>query len=210
MACRSVERPRQKISTRFADAIAYRLGKVRTVDGIEIVGQSVDETSKVEQALLLIREHDPVRYRHLLRNITRIWIQMLPGNLGEFDAASGSCRLERRYVTAADTDCEAIAATLVHEATHARLFRMGIPYEEGNRLRVENICFRREQAFGRRLPNGGAVVDMAQRYLDSPYDYGDRAMDEAFAQRAAERLLDEGVPRTLVRFLVWVNRRRRA
>jgi len=35
----------------------------------------------------------------------------------------------------------------VHEATHARLRRYGIGYEEGLRQRVEEANFRRELAF---------------------------------------------------------------
>src|SRR2546427_9194317 len=45
------------------------------------------------------------------------------------------------------TSAARLASTLVHEATHARLDRLGFRYAAERRARIEGICFRREIAF---------------------------------------------------------------
>ena len=53
--------------------------------------------------------------------------------------------------------CIILAATLVHEATHAVLFRRGVPHTEKNYLEVERLCCLEEARFvGRVNANLGA------------------------------------------------------
>jgi hypothetical protein len=74
-----------------------------------------------------------------------------------------------------------IAATIVHEATHARLDRCGIGYDK-LRPRVEAVCFRRELAFAAKLPNGEQVREQAERKLVF-YATEDYWTNAAFAER---------------------------
>ena len=67
------------------------------------------------------------------------------------------CVIDERFVVDEGTTPEMIASVIVHEATHARLFRMGIGYEEGRRARVEQVCLRRELAFAAKLPDRAKV-----------------------------------------------------
>jgi hypothetical protein len=58
--------------------------------------------------------------------------------------ATAVCRLGEKFILAPDTIAEAVACTVVHEATHGRLFKLGIPYDEPLRYRVEMMhksCF---------------------------------------------------------------------
>ena len=67
---------------------------------------------------------------------------------------------------------ELIASVIVHEATHARLMRCGIGYEEELRARVEKVCLRRELAFAAKLPNGEQIraqTDPELGYLPPSY-----------------------------------------
>ncbi|MBO0763938.1 MAG: hypothetical protein J2P50_05035 [Hyphomicrobiaceae bacterium] len=107
-----------------------------------------------------------------------------------------------------------IAATIVHEATHARLQRCGIGYDEERRSRIEAICFRREAALAMKLPNGGSVRETAERQLArcATSDFWtDAAFDTRFPDSAAEALRYLGAPEWLVRLLVrrWRRRQRR-
>ena len=80
------------------------------------------------------------------------------------------------------TSPELIAAVIVHEATHARLERYGIGYEEKLRARIEAVCFRRELAFAAKLPNGEAVRQPAEDRLKA-YASANFWTNAAFAER---------------------------
>jgi hypothetical protein len=56
------------------------------------------------------------------------------------------------------TSVAQIACAIVHEATHARLTRLGFGYEEPKRLRIEHICVDAERSFARRLPDGDELL----------------------------------------------------
>ena len=68
------------------------------------------------------------------------------------------CELEENFVRAENTSAAQIASVIVHEATHARMMRLGFGYEEPKRVRIEHICFGAQQAFARRLPDGEQLV----------------------------------------------------
>jgi len=69
------------------------------------------------------------------------------------------CELQEEFVRAESTSVAQIASAIVHEATHARLMRLGLGYEEPKRLRIERICFDSERAFVRRLPDGDKLLE---------------------------------------------------
>jgi hypothetical protein len=55
-----------------------------------------------------------------------------------------------------------IAASIVHEATHARVARMYGPLPQEQRAREERLCRKAELEFGLAIPNGGIVVERAR------------------------------------------------
>jgi hypothetical protein len=73
--------------------------------------------------------------------------------------------VDARFLCDPETTPANIAATLVHEATHARLDRIG--YAPEKRARVEGLCFRRERAFARRLPDSHELVAEIDRQLSA-------------------------------------------
>jgi hypothetical protein len=137
---------------------------------------------RVEEALRLIQKYDRLRYDRLIRDLERVWVRDLPGALGTFNQSLHVCSLDREFVLAERSGLELIAATIVHEATHARLDRCGIGYEEKLRPRVEAVCFRRELAFAAKLPNGEQVREQAERKL-AFYATEDYWTNAAFAER---------------------------
>jgi hypothetical protein len=176
----------QRQRPRFIERVALRLSTSRQVDGLWVGVALLSEPEpilrRVEEALLLIKLHDQLRYGRLVRDLERIWVRDLPGALGTFSRALQACSLDIEYVRAETTRPESIAAVIVHEATHARLELCGIGYEEELRPRVEAICFRRELAFAARLPNGEQVRQEAEHRL-AAYATSDYWTDAAFAER---------------------------
>ena len=166
---------------------------------------------RIEQALELIKSCDPIRYRRLLQDLERIWITLVAGGLAQFDVTLLACKLDERFVLAETTSVEQISATIVHEATHARLWRRGIGYEEPIRARVEAICLRREIAFSNRLPDGDAIRELAERTLSlcsDPAYWTGTAFTERYAVETQEALRHLGTPDVLIRFfaVAWAFR----
>ena len=89
------------------------------------------------------------------------------------------CVLDRNWVTAPDTMPDMIAASIVHEATHARLDGLNIQYLEPLRARIERLCDAESIAFARRVPNGESL---ARRIIESrPTDaahWSDERLDD--------------------------------
>jgi hypothetical protein len=172
---------------RFIDRLALRLSTGRQVDGLWVgvgfAGEPAEPVlRRVEDALFLIKDNDQLRYSRLIRDLERIWVRDVPGALGTFNQELRTCSLDREFVLAETTRPELIAATIVHEATHARLDSYGIGYEEKLRARIEAICFRRERAFAAKLPNGAQVRERAERSL-AAFAKEDYWTDAAFAER---------------------------
>lgn len=113
--------------------------------------------------------------------------------------------VDARFLCDPETTPANIAATLVHEATHARLDRFG--YAPENRARVEAVCFRRERAFARRLPDSNALVGEIDRQLQRDPSYW---ADDAHVQRVVDELTRRGVPAWLIRTIQRLSGRRAA
>jgi hypothetical protein len=202
----------QRPRPRFIDRVALRLSSGKHVDGLWVGVAFATEPEpilrRVEEALLVIERHDPLRYERLVRDLERIWVRDLPGAVGTFDRAFQACSLDMEYVRAETTLTESIAAVIVHEATHARLERCGIGYGEKLRPRIEAICFRRELAFAAKLPNGGQVKQQAEHslatYAGSDY-WTDAAFIERFDKDHIEALRKIGAPDWLGRTVLAVR-----
>jgi hypothetical protein len=198
----------------LADRLALRFSTSRYVDGLWI-GAWEDEPEsilrRIEEALSLIKRYDRVRYERLIRDLKRVWVVVLPGDLANFDYKIRTCRIDTRYCLAATTTPELIATTIVHEATHARLWRCGIRYEEAQRPRIEEICLRREIAFAAKLPNGEDARDQAERTLalcaTGAY-WTSAAFRERYIEGSVEAVRYLGAPGWLARVFRWllVNR----
>ena len=166
-------------------------------------GQDERLLARVEEALLLIKRYDRLRYDRLSRNVRRVWVHTLPYGLGTYNEAIAACELDARFVLDDTTSPELIAATIVHEATHLRLLRCGIGYEQAVRARVEAVCFRRELAFAAKLPNGEQVKQFTERGLEiAPGFWTDAEHYQRLADGQLDALRQLGAPDWFVRGLV--------
>lgn len=120
------------------------------------------------------------------------------GNLGEYIHYNATCALSVRHLARDETRGEEIASIIVHEATHARLEKAGFEYVEVNRLRIEQICFRRERAFGQKLPDGRTVIERAEICLASDYIFSDEEMEGWSREGGANELRYLGCPEWLI------------
>jgi hypothetical protein len=188
---------------RFVDRYLLFFSKGKRIDGLwvgRIIGEP-EAIRPVDDALRLIKTHDPIRYARLIRDVDRVWVRLLPGPIASFNLSLGACELDERFVLAETSTPELIAATIVHEATHARLMRCGIGYEEKLRARVESVCQRRELAFAAKLPNGERVAaETRQRMAGCTAEFWtNAAFSNRFDEGSVEALRHLGVPEWAIR-----------
>jgi hypothetical protein len=170
---------------RLVDRLMLRMSTARVIDGLWVGTFESDAEPilcKLEKALSLIKIHYPIRYNRVIRDLDRVWVLIVPGGVACFSPSLRACKLDTRMVLSEEP--EEVAASIVHEATHARLRRHGIGYEENLRHRIEALCFRQEIAFARKLPNGEQVREGAHARLSA---YGPEYWtDEACSNRSRE------------------------
>jgi hypothetical protein len=190
--------------------MVLRLCRSRSIDGLWLGTLRGSEAEpilgRVEEALSLIKRYDPLQYARVIHNLNRVWVTVLPDASACFQRALQACVLDERYVLAVDSTPELIAKTIVHEATHARLDRRGIKYDEKERTRIEAVCLRRELAFTAKLPQGRPLQDEVARTMEwcaSNVDYFSNAnFQQRDTQGRVEALHYLGAPVWLIRAIM--------
>ena len=192
----------------LVDRLALWCSTGKNIDGLW-VGVWDDKPERhlrrVEEALSLIKTCDRIRYDRLNYDLKRIWVLLLPGPSGSYAESLNACKLDARFVLDERLSPDVIATVIVHEATHARLCRCGLGYDESLRSRVEAVCIRRELAFARRLPDGDGVREWAEAQLKSyavPDMLTDEAREKRYVEGSLEALRHLGTPAWMVRSAV--------
>jgi hypothetical protein len=138
------------------------------LDGFDVYDASIDGTEaplgRISEALELIRARAPRRSERLRRDVRRIVVIAAGGP--EYWPEADAIVVTRRTL---DQSREEVALVIVHEATHARLWAMGIPYIHALRGRIEHTCVRAEVAFAQTLPDAEGWTERLQRKLETPW-----------------------------------------
>jgi hypothetical protein len=116
---------------------------------------------RLGQALDLVARHAPARFRRLRHDFALILVQRFPcraAYLPDQDAAL----IELTFLAHPDITPAQVAASIVHEAVHARVHRMGIRRVEGGQAKEERLCRRAELELGLAIPGAEAVVARAR------------------------------------------------
>src|SRR5882762_1426222 len=189
----------------LADKFARWLSKGRVIDGLWIGSAQWDSEpalQRVEAALRLIERFAPLHYRRVKNSLSRIWVQLVPRGAGCYLHSLNACLLDERVVASENTTLEWIASAIVHEATHARLEKRGIRYDEAVRHRIERICARRELDFARHLSGVDALHEEITRRLylcnEENASYTDQNMWQKIDQGNAEMLRHLGTPEWVI------------
>lgn len=193
----------QPVRLRLGDKINLALSTARHVDGIWVGcwRGNPGDLIRVEEALSLIKQHSPLDYARITRELERVWVDILSYGRGQYRHALRACMLDERYVANPTTTAEEIASTIVHEATHARLVRYGFEYKEELRSRIEMVCVRRQLAFAVRLPNSTERHRLAfslEWHRSNPDQFSDTRFLEYRTKGIAEALRYLGVPDWLI------------
>jgi hypothetical protein len=164
-----------RLRTRLGDLIHGRRpeGSVhqRTMHGLPVTilntrpDISTDSVfDRLDLALQVIRDHAPRRYRRLQADVREMIVQRFPCR-GAFFPEQQAVLTELTFLVNPDFIPEQIAASIVHEGTHARVARVLRSDVANRRPREERLCRQAELEFGLALPNGAAVVERARASL---------------------------------------------
>lgn len=190
----------QSLGDRLFTKILVRVATSRIIDGLWVgvlggAGKSEQIVDRVATALTLIKRYDPHRYHRTLSDLDGIVVWLLYDvAVGRHDPKLNMGEIDIRFVLDESTTAELIAATIVHEATHARLKRCGVGYSESVRQRIEAVCFRQEMHFARKLPDGTQIEEWSQYYLTSPPDLTDAAIEKREIEGAMAAARHAGMP----------------
>ena len=127
----------------------------------------IDEHEVVKrlgEALDLIAQYAPRRLHRLHRDIDSIIVRRFPCR-GAYFPETRECLVELTFTVNPRHTLAEIAASIVHEATHARIARMCGPLSDEQRPWEERICRKAELDFGLALPEGRSVVERARSAL---------------------------------------------
>jgi hypothetical protein len=196
--------PQRRVRPRVIDKLLLARSIGRHVDGIWIGSwRPTEHVTRVERALLLVKQYSPLHYARIIGSLERIWIFVLSHGHAEHNPALKACVIDDRLIARPETSIEDIASIIVHEATHARLDRCGIAYTEALRGRIEAVCFRRELDFAARLPDSAELQERLSNTLDWYQDNQGYFSDTQFLQRHSdgevETFRHAGVPDWLIR-----------
>ncbi len=147
---------------------------------------TADVLGRLDRTLALIERYAPHHFRHLKRDFAYIVVQRFACR-GAYFHEQRACLVELTFTVNPDFSDAEVAATILHEAMHARLHRLGFPLEMEDRARQERFCRRAEIEFGLLVPNGERVVERAQWTVDqSDEDVAPVIDPNLAAQRIAE------------------------
>ena len=148
--------------------------------------ETPDVLARLDRTLALIERYVPHHFRHLKRDFAYIVVQRFACR-GAYFHEQRACLVELTFTVNPDFSDAEVAATILHEAMHARLHALGFPLEMEDRARQERFCRRAEIEFGLLIPNGERVVDRAQWTVDQSDDDVAPVIDPNLAaQRIAE------------------------
>jgi hypothetical protein len=123
-----------------------------------------DVLRRLDESLGLIERYAPHHFRRLRRDFVRIVVQRYACR-GAYLPDQRSCLVELTFTVNRDFSASQVAATILHEAMHARLHRMGGLLGMADRARQERFCRRAEIEFGLAVPDGAPVVERAMATL---------------------------------------------
>jgi hypothetical protein len=141
---------------------------------------------RLTAALDLVATYAPRRYRRLRRDVAGFVVQRFACR-GAFFPDSRECLVELTFTVNPQHTLPEIAASIVHEATHARVARMCSRRPPDTHAREERLCRRAELELGLSLPDGEVVVRRALASLA----LGDREVAPAVDWSEAARRIAE-------------------
>jgi hypothetical protein len=140
---------------------------------------TADALARLDGALELLERYVPHHYRRLSRDVAGFLVERRAYR-GAFLPSTRTLLVELTFVVNRSFSLAQVAATILHEGMHARLYQRGVATGADQSHRQERFCRRAEIEFGRLVPGGEPIVERATAAL-------------ALSDRAIAPLVDPGV-----------------
>jgi hypothetical protein len=161
------------LRARLSQATNERPGEMHSVRGFPVLVENTrpdiateDVLQRLDDALVLIEEYQPIRFAHLRRDLRRIWVVRFACR-GAYFPADQTCMTELTFLARRDIPASVVASSILHEGVHARVDRFrahfGGGHDQSGLAREERLCRRAELVFGQSLPEslGAPVIERA-------------------------------------------------
>jgi hypothetical protein len=122
-----------------------------------------DVLDRLKTAIDLLEGHVPHHVRRMHRDFSGFLVERRAYR-GAYLPQTRTCLVELTFVVNRAFTPAQVAATILHEAMHARLHARGIAINDGPRQ--ERFCRQAEIDFGRMIEGGNAIVERALAALD--------------------------------------------
>lgn len=182
---------------------ALRFAPVRTEGLLRIYDLESDESQgsvaleKVAAAVRMTTNYAPRRAHRLMRDVKRIIVITNPVGAASYMHGMRAVFIDRASLLATSTSV--VAALLVHEAAHARLWLAGISHDVARHRRLERRCNLEMLDFVRQIPDAPLLIEWATRTLSQTMS---SAEEQALIARRKDAWLRRlGLPDWLVRVL---------
>jgi hypothetical protein len=158
-----------------------------TADHLRLIDASLgsDEAllPRLAAAVTLVGRADPRRCRRMQLDVRRIVVLGVATPNAGFDPYTSAIYV--RCGVVAECTAQVTAALLVHEATHARIWRAGVHEVEPIHARLERRCWLETLAFVLRVPDNAVVRDWVVSILDEEAwgTYAKHGSDQETAQQ---------------------------
>lgn len=126
--------------------------------------ETAQAMNRLSDALALISVYAPHRLRRMRHDFAEIWVRRFPCRAAYYPEPR-ACLIELTFLVNPRHTAAEVAASLVHEAVHARLARAGIRIDPEDKAREERLCREAEMEFGLAIPGGEVVVERARESL---------------------------------------------
>lgn len=159
---------------------ATRLLPRRDVAGVRVIvaDPSVSREvvfDRVRSALELLMEVDLRRHRLVCRYVKQVFVW--PGPYDAFIRSGGVLLASDTAINASTTE---LVGTLVHEAVHIRVHRLGVRYVGSRKARIERRCVAEEvDCLLRAQLIGKATAELMQVTLATEWWASERALEQA-------------------------------
>jgi hypothetical protein len=121
---------------------------------------TADALERLDGALALLEQYARHHYRRLPRDVTGFLIERRAYR-GAFLPATRTLLVELTFVVNRSFSLAQVAATILHEGMHARLYARGLATGAEESHRQERFCRQAEIDFGRLVPGGEPIVERA-------------------------------------------------
>lgn len=179
---------------------SHNIEQINIGFGKRIKNEEIEKILELlELSFKLLKSVFPGKYKDLLKDVKKIYIErniiddgdvsgMFIPNIKSISLPIKLFQSNLRF----ENKTEFIASIILHEAQHARLYRLGFDSNRKTLGRQERVCYSLQNRFGEKITNGSEIIRYCNFALS--VDLENHYSTESFIIRQIENLNSKEVP----------------